>query len=119
MEEQQNPKERNLKVNLAAVQTGWKRLLNYQSIVKQVPFFLFLALLAVLYIYNGHYAEKTIRNINRTAREVKELQYEYISLKGEVIFRSRQSEMVKAVEPMGLKELAVAPVVLRDSVGAN
>ncbi|HET9430882.1 MAG TPA: FtsL-like putative cell division protein, partial [Chitinophagaceae bacterium] len=38
---------------------GWKRWLNYQSIVKQVPFFLFLAMLAVLYIYNGHYADKT------------------------------------------------------------
>jgi hypothetical protein len=119
MEEQKNPKERNPEMQPAATQTGWKRLLNYQSIVKQVPFFLFLALLAVLYIYNGHYAEKTIRNINRTAREVKELQYEYISLKGEVLFRSRQSELVKAVEPMGLKELASAPVVLEDSLGTN
>jgi hypothetical protein len=119
MEEQQNPKERNLETPPVTTQMGWKRLLNYQSIVKQVPFFLFLALLAVLYIYNGHYAEKTIRNINRTAREVKELQYEYISLKGEVLFRSRQSELVKAVEPMGLKELVSAPVVLEDSLGTN
>ena len=119
MEEQQNPKERNPKLNLSAVQAGWKRWLNYQSIVKQVPFFLFLALLAVIYIYNGHYADKTIRNINRTAREVKELQYDYISIKGEVIFHSKQSEMLKAVEPMGLKELVTSPVVLKDSAAAN
>ena len=39
----------------------WKKWLNYQSIVRQVPFFVFLALLAVVYIYNGHYADKTIR----------------------------------------------------------
>jgi predicted membrane protein len=96
---------------------GWKRLLNYQSIVKQVPFFLFLALLAVLYIYNGHYADKTIRNITETAKQVKELQYEYKTVKSEVMFRSKQSELVKAVEPLGLKELTVAPVVLKDSVG--
>ena len=83
----------------------WKRWLNYQSIVKQVPFFLFLAVLAVIYIYNGHYADKTIRNINRTAKEVKELQYEYKTVKSEVMFRSKQSELVKAVEPLGLKEL--------------
>ncbi len=117
MEEQQNPNERNLKMPVK--QAGWKRWLNYQSIVKQLPFFLFLALLAVIYIYNGHYADKTIRNINRTAKEVKELQYEYISVKGEVIFRSKQSEMVKAVEPMGLKELTSSPVVLKDSVAVN
>jgi len=86
--------------------------LNYQSLVKQVPFFLFLATLAVIYIYNGHYADKTIRNINRTAKEVKELQWEYKQVKSEVMFQSKQSELVKAVEPLGLKELTEAPVVL-------
>lgn len=93
----------------------WKRLLNYQSVVKQIPFFLFLALLAVVYIYNGHYADKTIREISKTERELKELQYEYKTVKGEVLFRSKQSELVKAVEPLGLKELMTAPVVLIDS----
>ncbi len=98
---------------------GWKRWLNYQSIVKQVPFFFFIALLAVIYIYNGHYADKTIRNINRTSKEVKELQYEYKAAKSEVMFRSKQSELVKAVEPLGLKELTGTPVVLKDSIGKN
>jgi hypothetical protein len=93
----------------------WKRLLNYQSVVKQIPFFLFLALLAVVYIYNGHYADKTIREISKTERELKELQYEYKTVKGEVLFKSKQSELVKAVEPLGLKELMAAPVVLIDS----
>jgi hypothetical protein len=98
---------------------GWKRWLNYQSIVKQVPFFLFLAVLAVIYIYNGHYADKTIRNINRTAKEVKELQYEYITVKSEVMFRSKPSELAKAVEPLGLKELVSSPVILKDSAEGN
>lgn len=112
MQEAQQAKERNLKLN-------WKRWLNYQSLVRQLPFFFFLALLAVVYIYNGHLADKTIRKINSTAKEVKELQYEYISIKGEVIFRSKQSEMIKAVEPMGLKELVASPVVLVDSSPIN
>ena len=115
MQEQENPKERDLKAELSAGQASWKRWLNYQSIVKQVPFFLFLAGLAVLYIYNGHYANKTIRNINRTEKEVKELKYEYTAIKGELISRSKQSELIKAVEPLGLKELVVSPVVLLDS----
>lgn len=95
---------------------GWKRWLNYQSVVKQVPFFLFLALLAVIYIYNGHYADKTIRAINQRTKEVKELQYEYVDVKSKVMGQSKQSELVKAVEPMGLKELTGAPYVLQDSV---
>ena len=65
MQEQQNTKERDLRLD-------WKRWLNYRSIVKQMPFFLFLAVLAVLYIYNGHYADKTVRNINKTAKEKHE-----------------------------------------------
>ncbi len=95
--------------------TGWKRWLNYQSIVKQIPFFLFLALLAVIYIYNGHYADKTIRNINRTAKEVKELEWEYKTVKKDLMKSGKLSEVAKAVEPLGLKELVTAPIVLKDS----
>ena len=110
--QEQNTKERNLKPGAKSL--GWKRWLNYHSIVKQVPFFLFLALLAVIYIYNGHFADKTIRNINITAKEVKELQYEYKTVKSDVMFRSKQSELVKAIEPSGLKELVEAPIVLQN-----
>jgi hypothetical protein len=99
------------------IKRDWRRLLNYQWIVKNIPFFLFLAVLAVIYIYNGHYADKTVRNINKVSRELKELQYEYKTLKSEVMFRSKQSELAKAVEPLGLKELTSPPVVLADSVG--
>ena len=108
--------EKQLQDEKAAKQAGWKRWLNYQSVVKQLPFILFLAVLAVLYIYNGHYADKTIRRINKTAREVKELKYEYIAVKSKVMFQSKQSELIKAVGPLGLKELVESPVVLKDSV---
>ena len=119
MQEQENIKEQDVKAELPSGQSNWKRLLNYQSIVKQVPFFLFLALLAVIYIYNGHYADNTIRSINRVTKEVRELEYEYKAVKSEVMFRSKPSELVKAVEPLGLKELVQSPVVLKDSVEQN
>jgi hypothetical protein len=92
-----------------------RRLFSYRWIVKNIPYFLFLSALAVVYIYNGHYADKTIRNINKVNKELKELQYEYKTLKSEVMFRSKQSEMAKAVEPLGLKELTAPPIVLADS----
>jgi hypothetical protein len=95
---------------------SWKRRFNHQWIVKNIPFFLFLALLAVVYIFNGHYSDKTIKDISRTNKELKELQYEYKTLKSEVMFRSKQSELAKAVEPLGLKELVNPPLVLKDSI---
>ena len=86
-----------------------KQLLNYGWIVNNIGFFLFMAMLAVLYIANGHMADNRIRKINSTARELKELQYEYKTVKSEMMFRSRESEVVKAAEPLGLKMDSVPP----------
>ncbi len=94
---------------------SWKNFFSHKWIVKNIPFFLFITGLAVIYIYNGHYADKTARDINKVNNDLKELQYEYKTLRSEVMFRSKQSELAKAVEPFGLKELIVPPVLLNDS----
>jgi len=90
-----------------------KGLFNYQWIVKNIPFFLFLSVLAVLYIANGHKADKTIRRINSTTNELKELQYQYKTLKSEVMFKSEELQIVKASEPLGLKVSKEMPQRLR------
>ena len=97
--------------------TRWQpSQLGYRWVVRNVSFLLFLASLAVIYIYNGHYADKISRDLNRTNKELKELQYEYKTLKSEVMFRSKESELARAVEPFGLKELTQPPFMLIDSV---
>ena len=93
----------------------WKWF-NSQWIVRNVPYFLFLAVLAIIYIYNGHYSDNTIKDINKVSKEIKELQYEYKTLKSEVMLQSKQSELLKAVAPLGLKSLTEPPYVLKDSV---
>ncbi len=92
----------------------WKRLLSYKWVVRNIPFFLFLSVLAVLYIYNGHYSDRLIKKISTTEKHIKELEYEYKTIKSEVIFRSKASELARAVEPMGLKELTKPPVILEE-----
>ncbi len=77
-------------------------LFSYDWILKNIPYFLFLAVLAVFYIANGHMADNRIRKINDTAKKLKDLQYEYKTLKSEMMFKSRESEMVKAAAPLGL-----------------
>lgn len=88
-------------------------------LVKNIPFYLFAAVLAIIYIANGHYADKTIRKINATAKHLKEMEYEFKTVKRDVIFRSKESELAKAVAPLGLKELVVPPVRLIDSLDVN
>lgn len=103
------------------ISTGFslKNMISHRWLVKNFPFLIFLSVLALIYIYNGHYADKTLRDINKVSNDLKELQYEYKTLKSEVMFRSKQSELVKAVEPMGLKELMVPPIVLIDSLSGQ
>ncbi len=72
-------------------------------ITKNLNFFLFLALVAVVYIANGHMADKTIRNINKTQQEIKDLQYEYKTVKSEVMYKSEEAQVEKAAAPLGLK----------------
>src|SRR3984957_5020503 len=86
--------------------------LGYRWVARNVGFLLFLATLAVVYIYNGHYADQMSRDLNRTNKELK---YEYKTLKSEVMFRSKESELAKAVAPFGLGELTQPPFVLIDS----
>src|SRR3984957_18137096 len=93
--------------------------LGYRWVARNVGFLLFLATLAVVYIYNGHYADQMSRDLNRTNKELKELQYEYKTLKSEVMFRSKESELAKAVAPFGLKELTQPPFMLIDSLAAG
>jgi hypothetical protein len=100
--------------NTAPNKNPLKGLFNYQWIVKNIPFFLFLSVLAVLYIANGHRADKTIRNINGTTAALKELQYEYKTLKSEVMFKSQELQIVKASEPLGLKVSKDMPQRLRE-----
>ncbi len=94
---------------------GWKKIISHKWVVRNIPFFLFLTALAVLYIYNGHYTDKLILKINTTEKKIKELEYEYKTVKSDVIFRSKASELIKAIEPLGLKELTEPPVLLGEA----
>lgn len=105
--------EREIKEQpVAGQKIDWKKLVSHKWVVRNIPFFLFLTILAVLYIYNGHHADKQILKISNTEKKIKELEYEYKTIKSDVIFRSKASELIKVVEPLGLKELTQPPVLL-------
>ena len=97
----------------SVTKTDWRKNFNQKWIVNNIPFFLFLTALAVLYIYNGHHADKLMKKITVSEKNIKELEYEYKTIKAEVIYRSKASELIKAVEPLGLKESKYPPVVLK------
>ncbi len=88
---------------------------NYKWVVRNIPFFLYCALLGVLYIANGHYGENTIRKINKLGKENKELTYQYKTLNGTILYQSKPSELIKSVSALGLVIPTEMPIVLNDS----
>jgi hypothetical protein len=87
----------------------WRLRINYRLITQNLPFILFLSVLALVYIANSHLAEKKIRKINKLSRDIKELKWDYLNLKSNLMFQSKMSEVSKAVAPLGLKELSTPP----------
>lgn len=83
--------------------------LTTTSAVAAVPFISFLALLAIIYIANRHFAEDSVREIDSLSKEVKYLSWEYKSLKADLMLKSTQSEVARKVDTLGLKILIEPP----------
>jgi len=83
--------------------------LTNEKTLKHLPFIIFLTFVAILYIANGYYADDKIREVNKISNQLKELRSEYISTKSELMFASKQSEVAKSAEKLGLKQPVVPP----------
>ena len=82
--------------------------------VRFLPQILFLSFLCLLYIGNRHYAEKNVRAINQLETEVEDLRADYTTLKADFMYESKQSEVAKRVEALGLKESKESPILIRE-----
>ena len=77
--------------------------------VQYLPKILFAMALVLLYISNSHHAEKTMRKIEQVQAEVEDLRADYTTLKSDLMFASKQSEVARKVKVMGLKESLTPP----------
>ncbi len=77
--------------------------------VAYLPKILFVFALGLLYIGNTHFSEKTIRKINNLQTEVEDLRADYTTLKADLMFASKQSEVAKRVKGLGLNESLKPP----------
>lgn len=90
-------------------------LLTRQAVLRQLPFILFLTLLAVLYIANRYNAMRMTRQVNELQAEIRELRARSITIAAELMNLSRQSQVAKMVQEKGLdlKESVTPPRVLK------
>ena len=65
-------------------------------------YLMFLGFLGIVYIANAHFAEKGVFRIQTMQKEIKELKWEYTSIKSETMYKSMQSQIDESLEPVGL-----------------
>lgn len=92
---------------------AYRRILfQHEWVIRHLPFVFYLSCLALVYIANGHQAEKKIRTMNQLQKEVKTLHWKYLEAKSDVMFQSKYSEIARQVAPWGWKTSSRPPFVL-------
>ncbi len=118
MEEQKNKENKSVKQSSIVKGLLDGTLLTRDGVVRQMPYILFLCLLAIIYTGNRFHAEKVVRQRVKLQREIKELHSESITTASELMKLSRQSEVIELVNKNGLdlKESVVPPrkIVIED-----
>ena len=101
-------------VKEGSVTVFFKRLFVDGAVSKEaatdmLPYLIFLCVIGMVYIANSHMAVKKVRDIDKLSKEVNELSWEYKSLKADLMFKSKMTEVAKKVDTLGLKELVEPP----------
>lgn len=72
--------------------------------VRHAPKLLFVMVLGLIYIGNTHHVENTVRGISKIQADVEDMRADYTTLKSELMFASKQSEVARRIKPYGLEE---------------
>ena len=106
---EEKPQRRSSKKNWLYESLDLSRWVHHQTVIRNLPFIFFLATIGIIYIYNAHYMEKNVREIDQIEKQLNELRWEYMTTKSQLEYLSKQSEVATMVEPTGLKELREPP----------
>lgn len=77
--------------------------------VQYLPKILFVSAVLLFYIGNAHFAEKKVRGIEKMKIEVEDIRADYTTLKADLMFASKQSEVARKVAVLGLEETHEPP----------
>lgn len=78
-------------------------VLTREVVIRQLPFVLFLTMIAFIYIGNRYHSEKLVRRANELHRELRDLRAQAITTSAELMHISRQSEVIKLMRQKDLE----------------
>jgi hypothetical protein len=81
----------------------------FERIARNIQYLFFCFLLCMFYIWNNHMAQSLVTAINHKAKELKELRWDYLTIKSELMYQSKLTEVLPRANTMGLSELQEPP----------
>lgn len=88
---------------------GIDDFISYAQVMHNFLFVVAIVFIGVLEIFNTHLAVRLNRGINKKQEVIKELRWEFMTVKTDMNQKSKQSELQKILEPNGLKSLQEPP----------
>ncbi len=98
------------------VRNDWRaamRGVSSRAIVNNVPFLAFVALLGVLYIGRNKQAVSTQRLLNAKYDTLRELRWEYVDVKSQMMQSQMEIQVMKAAGEKGMVPMTVPAFVIK------
>jgi len=83
--------------------------LTRENVVKQLPYLIFIVVMAMIYISNSYGAEKRAIAIERIKKENEVLRYEHVLMKSKLMNYSRPPEVARKLQGTGIRESVIPP----------
>lgn len=122
--------EEEIQIEPVKVQTRTQRLIesllrvfgiddfiSYGQVMQNFLFVAAIVFIGVIEIFNTHLAVRLNRSITKEQETIKELRWEYMTVKTDMNLKSKQSELQKVLEPYGIKTLQAPPVKIEVKKG--
>ena len=104
-------REARPKITLKDVASG--EALGREWLQRQIPFILFLVMIALFYINNRFTYEAQLRDIDRLKKELIDAKYESLTVSEELMQMSRQSYVIDKLREQGSNlEVSTEPAVV-------
>lgn len=105
----QNPAEGVTEMTpVQRIRNDWRTIVarvSYGAMVKNIPFFAFIALLGIIYISSNSSAIDTQRAIEKQQLIIKELRWKYVDAKASLMSAGVEAEIIRRSSTIGLKPL--------------
>jgi hypothetical protein len=120
-EKQQTPKGAENKRSLASMLKSFDEVKFFQwdNIVNNIPYFVFIVIIGIFYIWNNHRGVAMDRDIRTVNQELLEKQYYYNATRDSLTQYSRQSAVAKRVDTLNMQELSHPPYTIKPKSGKH